>query len=412
MYMYANRDRTNSSIARVKRDLEHIRTKIDEEWSQIGDINHTSPGPTTSSPQLNQDLEGGHLEAIRKYTRKAETLESHLEELKRSSGMGFEKSYIRAASKCRSLCSAMQARLPRELRNMVYQAVLINPQSGMPIYTVGDDRDYLVTQSKKDVSSCVHPDPRKEGRWFNKDFVGLATLPEIIEVWWEKSTFIITSLRQEETHGFLTSDLWGVGVLGCSHIRQVVINILHIPYGKTELDNPFRRLDLKPLSHQIHQSKLKSKPNVGPEDASDVGSSQSSRYWTGNVRISYVLEEDVHMHFNDASELSSLFAEGAPKMLRKLAEIVKITRGIELVCCFSKEPWNHCVIQVGERHLGITNEDCQQELKLSPIGVLNSIRIVLLTPHINRWICGKPNPYYRGPWGRVRRLLENLGIRK
>jgi hypothetical protein len=345
----------------------------------VDGLRRIDPGPSGSDKwQLYQRTRRDFLDNIRQEEFRRKKLERELKDLKSSARLGYKKSYKRAASKCRAFCSAMQTKLPRELRNKVYRAM----SDGVLCYNVrrsGNGRDYLMTESKKDVSSCVQPDPRGEGRWFNKDFVGISTLREIVEMWWEESMFEISYLIKEEVHAFLTSDLWGIGVLGSSHVRHVVIHILHVPYSSTELDHQFRWPDWKPLDRQLCRSDLK--PNGDPEDVREVGPSRDLKYWTDNVRITYVLDEQQYDQWGQ----KKLIDKTVPEILKRLTGIAHIAKGVELVCLFGSE-FRHCfVIEAGEKNTEITKKGWQL-IEDSQKGTSSPAEICSIM--IRRWCLG------------------------
>lgn len=333
--------------------LTGIRYEINDAWTHVDDINYTGASlRSLSARDLTSSLETNCLSSIQVDLNKQQKLETDLEELKLSLEMGYKVRYQRAASNCRAVCDSLQTKLPRELRNMVYREII--PRTYYKVERRSEDGDLPAADSSTVcISSWITPDPRNEGRWFNKDFVGSLTLCEIVQTWWELSTFEITYLSLKECSRFLSSNLWGCEVQGYSHIRHVLVRSDSAFYDDANL-----------LSKQSPGTEYPN--NVEMRHPTAPVLLASSQEWTQKVQVVYVI---TWKRSFDEWRLYGFqrFSDSVPRLFQNLAELAVTTAGVTLVMCVGniKAPSN-CSVKIGKRHRAMTKDEGIQAIMDGP----------------------------------------------
>lgn len=127
-----------------------------------------------------------------------------------------------AAPRCRAFCDEIQAKLPRELRYMVWEYVLGNPHHSIK------DEFHPPQMSFREMGprgpSWVE-EIRTRSFWhcFEETFVGMETLYEIVETWYRVAVFKICRLALLPQ--FLRADNWCCGLAVRDSIRNVQLVI-------------------------------------------------------------------------------------------------------------------------------------------------------------------------------------------
>ena len=303
----------------------------------------------------------------------------------------------------------MQARLPRELRDIVYRDLF-----GKPYYRVRVPPN----NSAKHISSHVVPNPQSEGRWFNQDFVGSHTLREIVETWWAVSTFDITELTdEEERQAFLREELWGYGVTGYSHIKHVFVRIRDANHDRHE-DALFGHDDRRrPFGWPSYTPDVPSEPMTVSTHLNDL------KGWIHNVRITYVINGRVDRQWD--SRNLQFFLDAAPTFLNGLVQLTDVTAGISVVWFFGEKADDNCIIEISRKHLAMTKDDWLQEVANSPKDVLSPEEVTMYL--FDRLISGETTyglpsapdvvqearrPHTRSAMGLISALWRKVRIRR
>ena len=121
-----------------------------------------------------------------------------------------------AASSCRELCNAMQEKLPRELRDVVYEELLQES-----LYCIGTaDCDPTLRSERATKPSTMQRYPHIS----NPACVGKETLIEMAETWYRLCDFQL-GFRSDAAR-LLGNDLWSLGLDSRHYIRQITLHIL------------------------------------------------------------------------------------------------------------------------------------------------------------------------------------------
>lgn len=148
-----------------------------------------------------------------------------LEELKATLETQVQQRLKRYATlSCRNLCSRMTFRLPRELRDAVYQIILDPPTVHI------HQRDYIIIRgqyfSTRYFPNSGSPVSDYLGRqyYWNVEYVGPRMQKELAETWYRTATFGLGFDRYllEE---FLTKDRWGLGIVPKQLITSLVADV-------------------------------------------------------------------------------------------------------------------------------------------------------------------------------------------
>ncbi|KAF2439404.1 hypothetical protein P171DRAFT_122140 [Karstenula rhodostoma CBS 690.94] len=141
---------------------------------------------------------------------------------------------IYAAYQCRTFCDCVRQKLPRELRNMVCQALWDDAH-----HTITDwNLRALTTTPENPVPLVESWSGRDTGFCFEERFVGPDLQQEIVEAWWRMSVFEFKT--SQFIPKFLSEDFWGAAVK--DQMRSVVVDL------------SYRERNL--ASHLTHQGKL------------------------------------------------------------------------------------------------------------------------------------------------------------
>lgn len=156
-----------------------------------------------------------------------------------------------AQSSCQQICSAMQQKLPRELRDEIYAYV----HGCKTIYVVPSTRygapprflenvDYLVKNQHRMAAFFEHPSFLSTCRskdptavyYFNEKYVGKATQQEIVQSWFNKNMFQFGDSRAIYHLLHLPWPQWGLRPV--DYIRRVELSVYdpydeHDPIGET-----------------------------------------------------------------------------------------------------------------------------------------------------------------------------------
>ena len=129
-----------------------------------------------------------------------------------------------AAPECRALCDKMQQRLPRELRDVVYEHLL----EGSTRQVVHDN--YTSTKNPRVVFNCnryvrgsdvaVWP---QNSVVVDERYTGKVTKTEIGEAWYRSCILVLDHLS--DVNAFVHFDLWGFGLTARDHIRRVELRV-------------------------------------------------------------------------------------------------------------------------------------------------------------------------------------------
>ena len=146
-----------------------------------------------------------------------------------------------AASSCRQLCNAMQEKLPRELRDMVYEELL--QESLLCVGTVDCDPTLRSEGATKPstMQRCPHLS--------NPECVGKETLVEMAETWYRLCDFRLEFLS--DAARLLGNDLWSLGLDSRHYIRQITLHIL--PYGSPQNTRNILMADNVDLLRQLRK---------------------------------------------------------------------------------------------------------------------------------------------------------------
>lgn len=124
-------------------------------------------------------------------------------------------------SECLTLCLMMQEKLPRELRDMVYEALLGEPQN----YYLDDDAHGL---GFSDPANIVAHNPHIG----DKRFVGEETLTELAEMWYRHSVFKI--FGDNTVASLFSTQIWELPDLDPTRLIRQVYMRLHPRYRSGE----------------------------------------------------------------------------------------------------------------------------------------------------------------------------------
>jgi hypothetical protein len=136
-----------------------------------------------------------------------------------------------AAPQCLSICKDMQAKLPRELRDMIYPYLILDKQ---PLI---EESEFLPHD---------HPDwtgsdllNSRNRHLLDARFSDLTTRREFLELWYQRTTF--TFVNYEVIPLFLERDLWNLD----PPVRNLVRRVLVWPWGsaKDMSDTPSSRAE-------------------------------------------------------------------------------------------------------------------------------------------------------------------------
>jgi len=121
-----------------------------------------------------------------------------------------------AASSCRELCNTMQEKLPRELRDMVYQELL---QDSLHCVATADYDPTFRSKGATEPSTM-----QRYPHLSNPECVGKETLIEMAETWYRLCDFRL-GFRSDAAR-LLGNDLWSLGLDSRHYIRQITLHIL------------------------------------------------------------------------------------------------------------------------------------------------------------------------------------------
>jgi hypothetical protein len=206
-------------------------------------------------------------------------------------------------ARCRDIAEMMYARLPRELRNIIYTYACVE-DTPLWIGNLADERS-LPREREKFHSDWynAHPDdtnqtfeepfrtgpsedfpdydypvllvakfPNEErdavwSKWvLQEDYVGRQIAEEAVETYYSQNNFLVAF--DKDLLDFLTLDLLHLSHLGVypeEHIRNITVAIRCEPYSKLvepEREESFLRTKMKRLLHGFHTVKDKAKLNV------------------------------------------------------------------------------------------------------------------------------------------------------
>ena len=126
-----------------------------------------------------------------------------------------------AQQECRALCTAMQSKLPRELRDMIYDHIL-SPARDEPLVINDDDFDTIDGPHRGIVAAFAkqygHAHMCSEG------FVDLDTMSEFARRWYYH-TKLWLFLTPTEVAEFFETDIWGLGLEGDRLLRHVEVEL-------------------------------------------------------------------------------------------------------------------------------------------------------------------------------------------
>jgi hypothetical protein len=145
----------------------------------------------------------------------------------------LDQSEIHAAVECRYLCEQMRHKLPREIRDTIYghiighQSVQVLPRSATPdlhvelpqhpdfIAIFESEEEHPVYWLENGALSMCHA--------FESDFVGNETCRELVEILYERASFVFAD--PAVIPSFLVRDPWFFKVSPKKHVRKVTLRI-------------------------------------------------------------------------------------------------------------------------------------------------------------------------------------------
>lgn len=112
-----------------------------------------------------------------------------------------------AKQECRKFAVAFHAAMPREIRDMVYTLLVVT-------------RGIIIEVPK--ITPWKLSDTKEH--WLFAEFLGSDFARECTEIHYENSQYSFYRLAYEVIPQYLTTDIWGNGVIPADHLRIVSVN--------------------------------------------------------------------------------------------------------------------------------------------------------------------------------------------
>ena len=126
-----------------------------------------------------------------------------------------------AQQSCRALCTAMQSKLPRELRDMIYDHIL-SPARDEPIFINNDYFEDVDEPYRDIVAGFAEERGYGYAHMCSEEFVDLDTMSEFARRWYYH-TKLWLYLTPTEVAEFFETDIWGLGLEGDRLLRHVEV---------------------------------------------------------------------------------------------------------------------------------------------------------------------------------------------
>jgi hypothetical protein len=137
-----------------------------------------------------------------------------------------------AAPRCLEICQNMQAKLPPELRDLVY-SMLFGPKNDLTIGTRDMNMFSKIGQPQRDSPFCCTLAPRAGplenpayAHLFDPRFADPTTIAEFLASWYSMRNFLALV---EDVDTFLQHDRWGCGDLPTQAVRMITVDLFLPP---------------------------------------------------------------------------------------------------------------------------------------------------------------------------------------
>ncbi|CAI6329286.1 unnamed protein product [Periconia digitata] len=220
--------RTRKQLPKTAKDIDRIKA------------NMLQKPPTPRAENRLRELEReytdltAHFEASqRNYITAGQNIEVHISDFMKPSSL--------------ALCAGMMTRLPRELRDQIYETVLILvwKERRQGWFTITHEHQpnvhFLMKEKPWDDDDALPiypitlPDYRDvaPSHLWNEGYVGLDVRKELVEAFYRTGRFCLDMCQQRKNFKideFLTDDVWNTGIKPYDFVSRVYIDYIYTPY--------------------------------------------------------------------------------------------------------------------------------------------------------------------------------------